>query len=361
MRKSDKNTKMSFILLTSALVIVFTLLVVVLTLFLTGLTRHKVDKGAVVVTIDGTKIYENQFMFFASLLLEQEDAAYHYTENTTATQVSETLMNETLNFAKEYIYRLREAKKAGITLTKDDLNDLKKTFENEYEDRKKVGTRILKGDAFYDYYYGLTKKQYTQFWKDWAIIEKYNTHCGETADISLSNQERAYEEYKDYLKGCNATVLSISLQGLDSETMTTKRQLANELADSIRAGNDMAELIKKHCDDETLVENSGAVNITKAVGAVYTELYDWTLEAKVGDLAVIETKDALYIIRAESFTDFNTLKDTDTMKEWTRFFAVNEQTATLLNSKKYQVDINTEVYAEIDLSVMIESAMKQWN
>ncbi len=358
MRKSSKNSKTPLIVLTSAFVIVLTLLVVVFVLFLTDRNQHKVAKGAVIVTIDGTKIYENQFIFFSSLLLEQEDAAYHYGENTTATQVSNTLVKDTLDFAKEYIYRLREAKQAGFTLSKDDLKDLEKTFENEYEDRKKVGTRILKGDAFYDHYYGLTKKQYTQFWKDWAIIEKYNAHCEETADVSIENQERAYEEYRDYLEGFNTTILSISLTGLNGEAIATKKQLASELAASIRAGHDMVDLIKKHCDDDVLKKDEGAVLITKAVGAVYPELYEWTLDANVGDISVIETKDTIYVIRTEDYRNFDTLKNTDEMKDWTRFFAVNEQTAQLLSSEKYQVSVNTEAYVQIDLSSMIESALK---
>ncbi len=361
MRKSTKNTKTSFILLTSALVIVFALLVVVFALFLAGRNQHKVEKGAVVVTIDGTKIYENQFIFFASLLLEQEDVAFHYGENASTAQISEVLMKEALDFAKEYIYRLREAKQKGVTLTKDDMSNLEKTFENEYEDRKKVGTRILKGDAFYDHYYGLTEKQYTQFWTDWAVIEKYNTLCEETADVSLENQERAYEEYKDYLEGWNTTILSLSLSGLKAEEITAQKQLANELADSIRAGHNMLDLIKKHCDDETLIEDEGAVHITKAVGAIYAELYNWTLEAKAGDISVIETEDTIYVIRADEMANFDTLKNSDTMLEWTRFFAVNEQTVQLMNSKKYQVTIHTEVYTEIDLSSIVEAAAKQWN
>ena len=342
MKKSSKTPLIFFI---SALVIAFTALVMVLVFFLYD-SDAEVEKGDVIVTIDGTKIYENQFFFYASLLLEQEDAAYHYDENIPAVQLSETLKSNTLNFAKEYIYRLREANKAGITLSKQDLEEVTNTIKNEYESRKKVGVRVLEGDEFYNHYYGLSEEQYVQFWKDWKVIEKYNKYCEETADISLNNQERAYEEYEDYLKGCNATVLSLSPSQL---------QLANELAEQIRQGADMVELIKQHCTDEALVASNGSVQITKAVGSVYTELYSWTLEAKAGDISVVETEEAVYIIRADSFANFNTLKDTDKMKEWTRLFAVNEQTAQLLQSKKYNVTVNTEVYTALDLSSMFDT------
>ena len=110
-----------------------------------------------------------------------------------------------------------------------------------------------------------------------------------------------------------------------------------------------------------MIEDEGAVHITKAVGAIYAELYNWTLEAKAGDISVIETEDTIYVIRADEMANFDTLKNSDTMLEWTRFFAVNEQTVQLMNSKKYQVTIHTEVYTEIDLSSIVEAAAKQWN
>ena len=353
-----KSSKTPMILFVSSLVIALTALIMVLVLFLHNGDGTEVEKGDVVVTIDGTKIYENQFFFCASLLLEQEDASYHYDGNIPAVQLSETLKSNTLNFIKEYIYRLREAKQAGITLSDEDVKALDETIKNEYESRKKVGVRVLEGDEFYNHYYGLSEKQYVQFWQDWAVIEKYNARCEETADVSLSNQERAYEEYEDYLKGCNATVLSLSVTNMTTDEIATKRQLANDLASQIRQGADMVTLIQKHCDDEALVAAKGSVHITKAVGTIYTELYNWTLKTDTGDISVIETRDAIYVVRADSFTNFNTLKDTDKMKEWTRLFAVNEQTAQLLQSKKYKVTVNTEVYTTLDLSSMLENGAK---
>lgn len=357
MRKNNKNTPT--IVLASALILVTAILTVVLVLFISG-NNHKVEKGPVVVTIDGTKIYENQFRFFSTLLLDQENAQYRLEDESDLTALNETLKQDTLNFAKEYIYRLREAKAAKITLSQEELANLEKSFQTEYDAQKKVGTRILKGDVYYDYYYGLTKKQYTQFWKDWAIIEKYNAQREEVADTSTDNQERAYEEYKDYLAGCNATVLTISLTDLTDDQKQEKIQLAQELAQNIRSGGDMVALIKKHCTDESILECEGAVRITKLMKASFEPIYDWSVEAKAGDVSVIEMEKEVYVIRADSFATFDTLKGTDEMLEWTRFFCVQEEDAKLLQSNKYAVNVNTNNYADVDLTSLIERAIASW-
>lgn len=357
MRKNNKNTPA--IILASALILVTAVLTVVLVLFISG-DKHKVEKGAVVVTIDGTKIYENQFRFFSTLLLDQENAQYRLASETDLTQLNNTLKQDTLNFAKEYIYRLREAKAAKITLTEKELEDLEKSFQTEYDKQKKVGTRVLKGDAYYDYYYGLTKKQYTQFWKDWAMIEKYNSQREAMADTKVENQEKAYEEYKDYLAGCNATVLPISLTGLTDTQKNEKIQLAQELAQNIRAGGDMIALIKKHCTDESILACNGAVRITKLMQASFEKIYDWSKEAKVGDISVIETEKEVYVLRAESFATLDTLKNTEEMLKWTRMFCVQEETANLLRSNKYTVNVNTENYADVDLTSLLQKAISGW-
>lgn len=361
MSKLKKRPHTSTIILASALVTVTAALIVVLVLLISGSgNKYKVEKGNVVVTIDGTKLYENQFRFFATLLLDQENTAYRLSDSTSLSDLNDKVKNETMSFAKEYIFRLREAQEAGFKLTDAEVQDLEDTFDTEYEERKVVGTRTLKGDEFYDYYYGLTKKQFVQFWKDWTVIEKYNTYCEKNADTSDTNQEKAYEEYEDYLAGCNTTVLLLSLTDITEDECAAKRTLASELSDKIQSGGDMAKLIEQYCEDETLKESNGVVRITKSHQASFPELYEWSVAAGEGDLSVIETKTAIYIVRCDSFEDYDSLYNTEELLEWTRLFAVNEQTARLLQSNKYSVTVEQDIYTALDLSSLIEAAQAQW-
>ena len=55
------------------------------------------------------------------------------------------------------------------------------------------------------------------------------------------------------------------------------------------------------------------------------------------------------------------MKDSDEMLEWTRLFCVQEETAQLLGTKKYTVTVNTENYTDVDLTSLLQKAMRSWN
>ena len=42
--------------------------------------------------------------------------------------------------------------------------------------------------------------------------------------------------------------------------------------------------------------------------------------------------------------DFESLKDTDEMKDWTKFYVVNENIEELMKSDKYKVKVNEKNY-----------------
>lgn len=358
---AKKRPRTSTMILVSALVAVTAALIVILVLFIANLRkdRYQVKKGDVVVTIDGIKLHENQFRFFATLLLEQENAEYRLSDTNLST-LNTSLKNDVLSFAKEYIFRLREAQSAGLSLSDEEIKNLQKTFSSEYEENKKVGSRTLSKEEFYDYYYGLTEAQFTEFWKDWALIEKYNTQCEKNADVSQANQQKAFEEFEDYLAGCNTTVLELSLIGKTEAEAADQQALAKELANRIRLGADMVSLVELHCENEDLKESGGSVRITASFDAVFPELYDWSRTAEIGEVTVIGTDSAVYVVRCESFADFDALYGTEELLEWTRLFAVNEQTAELLRSDKYSFKLETDVFLALDLSSLIQAAQMQW-
>lgn len=361
MAPTPKKHRTPIIVLSCALVAVTAALTIILVLYISQLqkNRYRVDKGSVVMTVDGVDIYENQFRFFATLVLEQEDSVYSLL-HTEGIDQNLTLKNNVVNFTKEYIFRLREAQAAGITLSEEERKTLEDSMRNEYEQYKKVGDRTLSGDRFYDYYYGLTEDQFRQFWTDWALVEKYNSQCEAEADTSPEQQARAYEEFRDYLYGCNATVLSLSLKDLSEEEQETKKALANELLTQIQEGTDMGVLVRKHCDDSELVRTLGEVKITPSFRYSFPEIYEFTENAAEGDIAVVESESAVYIIRCNDFEDFDDLRDTDEMIEWTRLFSVNQHISELVQSNKYAWKLNESVYNKIDLTATMQNAFTQW-
>jgi hypothetical protein len=316
--------------------------------------------GPVVVSVAGVPVYENQFRFFSTLVLNQEGTLYTLLTEDNIDR-NATVKNSVLNFVKEYIYRLKECETAGLTLTDEERAEVLDSIKAEYEQYKTVGDVTYEGDGFYNYYYGITEKQYTDFWLDWALIEKYNSEAEAQADVSETAQQNAYDYFEKYLYGRECTVLSLSLEGLTDTRKEVILTLANELTDQIASGADMGALIEKHCDDEALRENSGKLTVTSLMQNSFPELYEWVMNAADGELGKIVTDKAVYIARVDSTQDFSTLKDTDTMIEWTRMYSVDRDIDALVNSGKYDYVINDSVYNGIDLTDIIDRTLTSWN
>ena len=319
----------------------------------------KVEKGKTVLTVDGEPIYENQFRFFASLVLNQEGTVYTLLLEDEI-DANATVKNSVVNFAKEYIYRLRESTNAGVTLTDEEKQQVLDSIKNEYEQFRTVGEETFEGDSFYDHYYGLTEKQYTDFWLDWALIEKYNSIQEAQADVSEENQRAAYAYFEKYLYGKDIKVLSMSLAGVSSEKKEMILTLARELSAQIESGADMSALIQKHCDDEALKESDGDITVTSIMQSSFPELYEWAAGAEDGNVDVIVSEKAVYVAKAIKTHDFEAMKNSASMIEWTRLYAVDRIIEETVASGKYDFKINDGVYNAIDLSDLINDALKTW-
>ncbi len=319
----------------------------------------KVETGKTVLTVDGIPVYENQFKFFASLVLNQEGTVYTLLLEDDI-DANATVKNSVVNFAKEYIFRLRESTNAGITLTDEEKQQVLTSIKNEYEQFKTVGSETYEGDRFYDHYYGLTEKQYTDFWLDWAVIEKYNAQQEAQADVSEESQKAAYAYFEKYLYGKDIKVLSMSLAGASADKKDMILTLAREIRAQIESGADMSALIAKHCDDEALKESDGDITVTSIMKSSFPELYEWASGAEDGTVEVIVSEKAVYVAKAIKTHDFEAIKNSETMIEWTRLYAVDRSIEETVDSGKYSFTINDGVYNAIDLSDLINDALKTW-
>lgn len=352
-----KKRKKKIITITSVVVIliaVITLLIVyfansslVLSDIFTGL------RGKTIMTVNGYKVPENEFRFFCSLVLEDEDLVYHYKDEDDFDDIVKT---EAKQFITEYLCRLSEAKKNGFKLTKAEETKLIEEIEKQHEKYKKE-TGMKSEREFYNFFYGISKKQFIEFRKNWAIIDKYNTAQEKAADVSLENQHKAYEKYKDFLYSKKTMILVRNIEKLDDEELEKEMALINRLYNDILDGEDMYSLIKGYGQDESVLQSEGVVMINSAYKDTYPELYEWSQDAKVDDVDIVETEDFVYIVKCIEIVDFDSLKNTDEMKDWTRFYVVNQNIEELMKSDKYKVKVNDKNYKNLDISDLTEEAL----
>ena len=233
---NSNPVKRKLILFTAAGVALLVLIAVVIVAVIGK--KHKtrdgsINKGDVVLTADGTDVYENEFRFYASLVLDQENTAYALLTEEGIDRDA-TVKNAVLSFTKEYIFTLREAKAAGIELSEAERQEVLDSITTELTQFREAGGTLNGNENFYEHFYGISEMQYTEFWLNWALIEKYNIQRESDADVSEANQQAAYEAFRQFLYGRECTVLSLDLSGLNEAKTNMVLTLARELEEQIR-------------------------------------------------------------------------------------------------------------------------------
>lgn len=370
---SGKSSRKTNIILIAALCTVTVLMTVFAVLYFTSAKKDKpaepastagnpvyVDKGKVVMVPDGTEIYENQINFFATLLLEQEDEVIRLSL-LDESERNASLKSSLESFTREYIYRLHEANRLGLTVPDNTLAEIQNSLEAEYSDYMKTETVPLSKAEFIKKLYGLTEEQYEGFWKDWALVDIYEKSISESADTSEESQKNAYIKYMDYLFSYDCKVLSLSLEGLNDEKKKEQITFARELAERIKSGYDMAALVRKYCEDSALSETDGDVSITGYFRNSFPEIYEWVSSASVGDTGTVVSDSAIYIVKLLGYTEFEQLKGTDSMLEWTKLYAVDAEVNSLLTGDRYKCTVNSDVFGAMDFTQMINRAIDEWS
>lgn len=312
----------------------------------------------VVAQVGDLKVTENQFKFFAGLILNQEEETVRTLYTSSNLSDKDEIKQYTSNFANEYLVRVAEAKKQGVALTEEELSDLEKQFKTDYENNKKVDGEVLDEEEFYLYYYGITSSEYKDFWKNWYIIDKHTNMLENSADVSENAQQLAFEEYYDYLYSYTISVIELKVN-----TENTKADLltkAETIKAQLESGADFVTLLKENCTDETLLENNGVKEFYPIHKTEASEIYDFVRTSAIGEIGIVSTEYEVYVLRLDEIKDFEKLKNTETLLKWTRTFYVNKTVADLVSSDKYDYKLQKDVYDSIDLSGVLQEAYIYW-
>ena len=311
--------------------------------------QEQESKGnKIVAQVGELKITENQFKFFAKLILNQEEETVCTLYNSSELSDKDEIKKYTSNFTHEYLVRVAEAQKQGVKLTAEEIADLEKEFKKDYEENKEVGSKVLDEEEFYLYYYGITGSEYKEFWKNWYIIDKHTNIMENNADLSEEAQEAAFKEYYDFLYSYSISVIEFEV---DSEN--TKEDLmvkAEGITSQVETGVDFESFLGENCTREFY-----PINRTDE-----REIYDFVRTSEIGEIGIVATDYKVYVLRLDDIKDFEKQKNTETLKEWTKTFYVNKTVADLVSSDKYDYKLDKKVYDSIDLSELLQEAYTYW-
>lgn len=349
--------------------VVIALLLIILVVFCSNCSADKKSqsdsKQEQVVAIikedssgDEMKVKEAEFRFFANILMLEQEETVKNLYSRSDISAKDELKKYTTDFTKEYMIRVLEAKNAGVILTEEEKAAVAKQISDDYETVKKTENADMAEDEFYKYYYGISKADYVKFWENWSLIDKYTKICQEKADISEESQRMAFEEYYDFLFTYHASVIPFIID--NTNTAEVQKQKAEAALVRIKNGEDFNTILKEYCTDETLLSLGGKTEFYPSNKDKYADVYDWLRVNPIGNLGVVESNYAIYVIRLDGISDFETLLNTDTMLNWTRTFIANKQLEDVLSSEKYEYITEEKIYGAIDLSDIVDRAFEYW-
>lgn len=346
------------VILISCCIVIAIAAIVFISVFISAGNEEKKSESKIIAQIDKFTINEDEFKFFSRIILNQEEETVKNLYTAINLSAKDEIKKYTSNFAHEYMVRVLEAEKEDIKLTADEKAQLEKQFETDYETAKNVDGKILSKEEFYKYFYGITEKEYKKFWTNWYIIDKHTVQNEQKADVTETMQEMAFREYYDFLHTYNVSMIVLKI---DSEnTKEAQVEKANTIVSSLNSGTAFDTLFNENNTDESLAKDKGEVLFYPSQKYTYGEVYDWLRISNVGDTGAVATDMAVYVLKLNKITDFETLKNTDTMIKWTRTFSVNMKLNEIMQSDKYNYKVNSDLYNKIDLSEELKEAYEYW-
>lgn len=222
-----------------------------------------------------------------------------------------------------------EAKKLGITLTDEEIEEEYKSYAESYGGEE----ALLK--AFESY--NLTKEDIIKDIKTYLLTLKV---VEDYIDITDEDVKTYFEENKDSF----ATPEQVEASHILVEDEAT----AKEVIEKLNAGEDFATLAKEYSKDESNAEKGGELGYFGR-GEMVSEFEDAAFAMNVGEVSKepVKTEFGYHIIKV---TDKKEAKEADfeTSKEQARDMLVeervNEQYSNWVNDKMEEYDIKTYLF-----------------
>lgn len=262
--------------------------------------------GNYVARVGNSKIENHEYMFF--LLVQKitteaeagavdEQAKKRLWENPVEGEDPVVVvMNQALENAKELEIQLIKAKEANYKLTSEERKNFQLYISNLLKNERNV--RYVKEDL------GLSLAKFRDImWKSEIAGSFVNYLMEKESDsVTVSEEESKayYEENKGSIDEFTIRYLVFLTGDLTEEQRNEKRKLAEDLIARIKNGEDMATLVGEYSQDVDSKESGGLFTFLYEDESYETEIKDWALSSKAGEMAIVETRTGIYVARLEN-------------------------------------------------------------
>jgi len=260
----------------------------------------------------GSMRSQNENMLHQFFGLTFEDFEEHWSDpfDETGRTMFDNLKDSALEEVKETIILYSIARERGYTYDRDDIAILRTDISNfvmNLNSPERTGERM-----FYELNY-VTYQEILESLKMLATIDAMRTSIHESIDVS---DELVYEFYNDpenhdVVEDQRGLTVAHILLSFDDEAYDEEAnreevlEQASVILARIEAGESFASLVETYSQDPGSLHAEGQYVITRNTNFV-PEFLEWTLEAEIGDLGIVETFHGVHImnlVHRETFDD----------------------------------------------------------
>jgi len=299
-----------------------------------------------VATVDRSAISQHEFIYQLNMAAA----------NASAYSLPETIGNSAMNGAAQTKALEIIARERGIALTPDEKDGIESQMQyiEQIASSESSGRNArMTGDDYLRDNLGVTKAQYRQILENETLINRLME--------TLYNETVVPEDDVRYYFESNAGVFEIATvrhilflyEGKAGyRDQDESERMANDIAERIKAGDDMVELVWEYSEDTDLT-NDGVYEFRR------TESYEpafinWTFNEgnQVGDVGVCETSYGYHVMRLEDVRPSQFEDVSEEIIEDVKSSELNTQLETWFGSARFQPVINQGVYESLIKQVL---------
>ncbi len=273
-----------------------------------GLMSGCVKDNRAVITVNGEVINQSGFGYYFSMVKQQmlseagisteEDAEKFWKTPIDGEDPVETAREKAKDEIINMTVRSQEAKKAGIELTHEELQQITASIndiisnvggKDEYEKQlKDMGT-----DA----------SSYEDLYKKVTLISKYEQSLESDGTLTVSEDEVKDYIEENYIKAKHILFATQDLttgEPYDQARVDSVKQTALNVLERIKDGGDFDKLMNEYSEDTGLSENPDGYEFTK--GEMVQQFEDAAFELEDGEVSdLVETGYGIHIIKRVPF------------------------------------------------------------
>lgn len=296
-------------------------------LLVASLTYYLIDSSSYVATVDSKRISKAEYQFFLrqqQTAVEQEQGLSNksteeiknfWTTTTDGQNPWEDAKREALDASKEYMIQLIKAKEAGYTVNASIKSEVSSLFASY-----KTYMTDAQFEEYVRYSFNISASQLEKITQNLAVIDEFKKAY---IDKNYTPKEYSEDEIKAYYDKDSKVFDSVDVSYISfskvengeiiSESQQDEKRLkAQEALAKAKQGEDMDKLISEYTED-SVPEGSttplGKATLTYTEDYYVQKLIDWAFNNKPGDTDIVETDYVIYVVKIDSRTSFEDVKD----------------------------------------------------